>query len=391
MSYKKITVAGTPSFENESPAPFVKSITAVEINDGFLQDAQVFEKPKRSFPINGFALFISLCAIFGLLFVFIPVPEPFMDFFENIVLCLSENINENEENFIPEGVFTSKNTTTIFSGIPACERSEKGNELPALSTVQLDLSAKNRPSISNETKYKINFASLMSEPFPISKIALSSPPGNDFVPVFSQVAPEVLIIHTHGTEGFEGSAFSNYRTHDTSKNVVSAGRVLTRELEKNGVSVIHCEEMFDKDSYIKAYSNSFAAVSEYLSKYPSIKYVIDLHRDAVSDGNGGYAKLICEDGGENLAQLMLVIGTDEAGAKHKDWIKNLRTAAEIQQSVCEENENLMRPINLRKASFNQQLSSGYFILEAGNCANTLDEVYSSMAVFAKSFAKTVSG
>lgn len=387
MGYKKITVSSKPAVENDSPAPFVKTITAVEIKDCFCEETPIDIKPKKSFPINGCALFISLCAVLGLLFVFIPIPEPFANFLENIIFLVSENGEETKIPFIPENSTFNKNTSTIFADIPACEKSTLGNELPVLQTSEISISSKGLSAISNETKYNIDFDSLMSQSFPIQKLSLTSS-QDESLPVFSQISPEVLIIHTHGTEGYKDSAFSNYRTHDTSKNVVAVGNTLASELEAYGISVIHCDEMFDKDSYIKAYSNSYSKVAEYLTKYPSIKYVIDLHRDAVPDGEGGYAKLVCDANGKTLAQLMLVVGTDEAGAKHKEWTKNLRTAAEIQKGVFEENENLMRPLNLRKASFNQQLSSGYFILEAGNCANTLEEAKLSMSVFAKGFAET---
>ena len=149
--------------------------------------------------------------------------------------------------------------------------------------------------------------------------------------------------------------------------------------------------MFDASSYIKAYSNSFSAVNEYLSQYPSIKYVIDLHRDAIPDSNGkGYARLISNIDGTEHAQLMFVIGTDEAGATHPGWKSNLRTALEIQKNMCERYPDIMRSINLRKASFNQQLSPGYFILEAGNCENSIEEAFRSAELFAKIFADTIS-
>ena len=51
----------------------------------------------------------------------------------------------------------------------------------------------------------------------------------------------------------------------------------------------------------------------------------------------------------------------------------------------------MRSVNLRRASFNQQLSPGYFILEAGNCGNTIDETMESIQLFAECFAEVVVG
>jgi len=235
--------------------------------------------------------------------------------------------------------------------------------------------------LSNETSYRPDLDLLLNTPLPIGSYTRQLNSLRD--------EPEVLIIHTHGTECYADTPESGYRSTDCNYNVVRAGKELHDTLKTYGVSVLHCTEMFDKDSYIKSYSNSYAAVSEYLSKYPSIKYVIDLHRDAVSDENGNYTRPVTAVDGESAAQLMLVVGTDEAGARHKGWKDNLRTAAGIQKAVDAAYPGLMRNINLRRASFNQQLCNGYFILEAGNCGNTLEEVLVSVRAFGKIFAKTV--
>jgi stage II sporulation protein P len=144
--------------------------------------------------------------------------------------------------------------------------------------------------------------------------------------------------------------------------------------------------MFDAQSYIKAYSNSYSAVSQYLTEYPSIKYVIDLHRDAIADGNGGYKKLTVQLGEKTATQMMFVVGTDEAGASHPEWTKNLRVVMGIQNELSKKYPTLMRPVNLRKASFNQQLCPGYFILEVGGCGDSLDEAKNSAIMFAQVFA-----
>ena len=86
---------------------------------------------------------------------------------------------------------------------------------------------------------------------------------------------------------------------------------------------------------------------------------------------------------------MLVIGTDEAGANHPDWQSNLRVAQAIQNSAEEKYPSLMRGINLRRASFNQQIASGYFLLEAGSCGGELSEAQKSVRLFAKAFADVI--
>ncbi len=248
-----------------------------------------------------------------------------------------------------------------------------------------DLSASNLAKISNETKYRIDINELVEKKREMASAAIAS---EESEPVFGGYSPKVLIIHTHGTECYSDIPTEGYRSDNTDLNVVSIGKHLFDTLSKNGISAIHCSEMFDKDSYINSYRNSFAAVNEYLKKYPSIKYVIDLHRDAVQDENGKYTKLLSSDG---VAQLMFVVGTNEAGANHPNWKDNLVMAYELQQMLCEQKDDLMRPIYLRRASSNQQLCNGYFILEAGPCANTINEVLPSVEVFGEILARKLKG
>lgn len=50
-----------------------------------------------------------------------------------------------------------------------------------------------------------------------------------------------------------------------------------------------------------------------MAEYPAIALVLDIHRDAVEDENGGQMRMACTIDGEDAAKLMLVVGTD-AGA-----------------------------------------------------------------------------
>ena len=67
---------------------------------------------------------------------------------------------------------------------------------------------------------------------------------------------------------------------------------------------------------------------------------------------------------------MLVVGTDSAGASHPGWRKNLSFAVDAQYLLTKRLENLMRPICIKKSSYNQQLSPGALLIEVGTCANT---------------------
>ena len=264
-------------------------------------------------------------------------------------------------------------------------KSEEEIVQPSIESVY-DFSQSIYSEISNETKYGIDVESVLSESYPIDALTVSANRDNGAITIFSDSNPEVLIIHTHGTECYADSGAENFRTDNTEENVVRVGRAFYERLSQNGVSAIHLEDMFDRISYIKAYSNSYSAVNEYLKKYPSIKYVIDIHRDAVCNANGVYEPMLF---GQDTARMMFVVGTDEAGSGHTEWKKNLRTALGLQYAVSSEYPGIMRNLNLRRASFNQQLCPGYFILEVGNCGNTLEQAVKAAEIFADVFAETV--
>ena len=129
-------------------------------------------------------------------------------------------------------------------------------------------------------------------------------------------------------------------------------------------------------------------MKKYLLLYPSIKYIVDIHRDTVFNADGENKKPIVYIDGEATAQVMLVIGTDESGSTHKDWRTNLTLAAKLQQKF-NEYPTFARPVYLRKASYNQQLCSGAFLLEVGSCGNTVTEARRAAVIAAKQFASLI--
>ena len=223
-----------------------------------------------------------------------------------------------------------------------------------------------------------------------------SPPDGGLPFAFPKDAtePVVLIIHTHGTESYLPDGVNYYTENDTfrstdiNENVVSVGKVISDELNKAGIVTIHDTTMYDEASYNAAYTNSRNAVKKWLAEYPSIKCVIDVHRDAIVTVDGKNIKPLVNIDGTDTAQLMLVVGTNEAGAAHPYWKTNFSFAACLQQNANIQFPRLMRPLNLRRASFNQQLCQGFFLLEVGSCANTITEARTAAALFAEIFADT---
>ena len=240
--------------------------------------------------------------------------------------------------------------------------------------ISIDLSENqtvNNITYKNESKYTPNLNQLTKKDYPI-KYTKTVDANNTFQPV-------VLIIHTHGTECYMPENQTTYtydtmtRINDKNNNVVAVGKVLADTLNSKGVPTLHCDIMFDEQSYSQSYDLSEKAVKEYLAQYPSIQYVFDVHRDSIIKGNKEKVKTLAMIDGTPTAQAMFVVGTDSSGAEHPNWLDNLTVASVFQYSMIEKYGNIMRPINLRAASFNAEHTPGSILIEIGTCGNTLSE------------------
>ena len=104
---------------------------------------------------------------------------------------------------------------------------------------------------------------------------------------FAADGPQVLIVHTHTSEAYTPSdgcryeASDNMRTQDVNYNIIRVGDVLAAKLEAAGLKVLHDRTVNDYPSYAGRLRRSGAAVEQALAAHPSIRLVIDLHRDAL--------------------------------------------------------------------------------------------------------------
>ena len=73
----------------------------------------------------------------------------------------------------------------------------------------------------------------------------------------------------------------------------AVGRVMADTLNAAGLNTLHDETLNDYPSYTGSYANSRAVVQQYLSQYPSIKIVLDVHRDAIETENGSRMAPVC--------------------------------------------------------------------------------------------------
>ena len=143
-------------------------------------------------------------------------------------------------------------------------------------------------------------------------------------------------------------------------------------LEQAGICVIHDRQLHDYPSYTGAYNHARKATQAALEEYPTIRIVLDLHRDA-AEGTSGQLRTVAQIDGKAGAQLMFVVGCGNAGLKHPNWEKNLSLALKLQVLLEEQHPGICRPISLRSQRFNQDLSTGALLIEVGAAGNTHEE------------------
>ena len=215
-----------------------------------------------------------------------------------------------------------------------------------------------------------------------------------YAAALGETGPQVLIIHTHATEsytmpaGSEYEASDTFRTTDTRCNMVRIGDEMEQVLTAAGIGVVHDRSLYDYPSYSGSYDRSLKAIEGYLEKYPTISFVLDVHRDAVQDANGNQFKLLCGED-KNAAQLEFVIGSNGGGLSHDLWRENLKLAYAVQETLHADYPTLMRPITVRNSRYNQFKTTGSLLVEVGTAGNSLEEAVNGARLFAAGFAKTI--
>ena len=232
-------------------------------------------------------------------------------------------------------------------------------------------------TLYNRTKLSVDLADALARP-----LSFSLAPAEE--------GPQLLIIHTHTTEAYtqDGTDIytpsdNNTRTLEESYNMLRVGDEMERVFTEMGLKVIHDRGIYDYPVYNGAYTRSGPAVEAYLEQYPTIRLVLDVHRDALVGSDGTVYKAVTTIDGEKTAQVMVVVGSNGGGGDHPEWQKNLDLAAKLQKSLDTLYPTLARPMTLRQSVYNQNLSAGSLLVEVGSHGNTLQEALRGARDFAR--------
>jgi len=277
---------------------------------------------------------------------------------------------------IPSAVPLTKDTLYAFDydAVPA-------GQTPVIP-MNLALSSYGASYIHNSTGYTPDTAALLA-----GELKQTA----DFEYLAATGSPMVLIVHTHATEAFceDGATYCDTtgeyaRSKDASKNMIAVGKVLASELERLGIATLHCTVMHDELQYKDSYRRSEESIRQYLEKYPTIRLVIDLHRDAVVQSDGDVVRPVTLHEGKAAAQLMCVVGSSYGGEDCPNWEGNLALAMKLRESLNLKCADLCRPAYLKTSTYNQELAPYSLLIEAGAGGNSLEEVQRSMILLAQS-------
>lgn len=212
---------------------------------------------------------------------------------------------------------------------------------------------------------------------PDSQVAAWAQAGLPFQIELNSDQPQVLIMHTHATETYNLESDYFYdpewgaRITDTARNVCAVGSQIAQVLNEGGINTLHDMTLHDYPSYNGSYAASNATVRAYLEQYPSIKVVLDIHRDAIEQ-EGVRVKPVTQIEGKSAAQVMIICGCDQGG-NLPNFSQNLAFAGALEARLEGMFPTLTRPVLFDYRYYNQDLTTGSLLIEMGGHANTLEE------------------
>ncbi len=287
--------------------------------------------------------------------------------------------SDNQLVLPPKGAYLQ---TAVAVAVPKEEATEDGDGIVRTQQMSVGTTFVQGVAITNRTGKAVDIAQ-----------ALAHKPGLSFRN--DVTAPQVLIIHTHTTEcylerddGFYRNS-DNSRTDDPKKNMTAVGKAMAAQLKMAGIGVIHDTAVHDQP-YNGAYAHAKKAIEAFLKEYPTIRVVIDLHRDAIYSDQNTRIKPTTVIDGKKAAQAMIIVGMmNSATVQNPHTQENLSFAVRLQQRLHTDYPTLMRPLNLANARYNHHLTNGSLLIEVGSDVNTLEEALYSAQLIGNGLAQVL--
>ncbi|OGS69678.1 MAG: hypothetical protein A2Y96_03005 [Firmicutes bacterium RBG_13_65_8] len=223
----------------------------------------------------------------------------------------------------------------------------------------------------------------------------SAPAGG--VELTGQAAgPLVAIYHTHASESYlplvkgvsAGAAGSldaeEAFADDPELTVVRIGQELASVLAgKHGISTVHSRRFHDAEGRLGAYVQSALTVERFLQQYPSLKVLLDIHRDSPRR-----ASTTAKVNGRNVARILLLVGSN-AKLAHPNWQLNYQFACALNEAMEQLYPGLSRGVMVTESRYNQHYLPHAVIVEVGGVDNTSDETLAAIRYFAHALSEVI--
>ncbi len=202
--------------------------------------------------------------------------------------------------------------------------------------------------------------------------------------------PLVLIYHTHGSETYR-------KDKGKTGSVLDVGKALKKELESYGIPVAHDTTIYDQVNgeldRNAAYDYAGDSVEAFLEKNPSVKVVLDLHRDSVEDS----IHLVTDVNGKDTAQIMFFNGVSRLKSGPLSYLPNpnksgnLAFSLQMQLLAAKYYPDFTRKIYIKGYRYNLHLAERAVLIEVGAQNNTVSEAKNAMKPLAEILYRLLSG
>ena len=195
--------------------------------------------------------------------------------------------------------------------------------------------------------------------------------------------PIIYIYNTHQTEAYD---IKFNEAYNISYTTWTASYILRDYLSEHNINAIvennSVSNYLNNNNlkYNKSYDVSRIFINNRLGEYPSIKYLIDLHRDSL-----GRDKTTINIDNINYAKIKFVVGLD-----NKAYEKNLELALRLSDSLGSISSGVIKKggkgVN---GVYNQDISPNMILIEVGGVENNIEEVSMSLKVLSNILEKEI--
>ncbi len=202
----------------------------------------------------------------------------------------------------------------------------------------------------------------------------------DPTPEENKENPLIYLYNTHQGEEYNGGVLSEYNVVPT---VMLASYRLREKLNSFGLNTIvetnQISEILKINNwnYNSSYKASKILMKDAYEKNPTLKYFIDLHRDAIP-----YESSVVDYNGKRYVKVLFVVGSDNELYK-----TNQELASKISDGLNSKVPNISKGIMKRGGAgvngiYNQDFSPNTLLIEIGGQYNSISEVNNTVEVLA---------